>query len=219
MRELLLIICLLIPNLLWAANVTDNFNRSNADPIDGSWASAPWHTTNKINSNAAYSSQGPSVCTDWGISYHTTVMGLAQQAQVDLAGTISVWGYSGPMVRQSASGAYIALASPQDNYAEIDYLDSSGNFTTIANVCASGCTTTASLGWAAGDTLKLRAEGATLTAYRNGVSVLVTSDSQFNSGNVGIIAGCDGGVDNFAADDEFVTPPASATTVSVIVVE
>jgi hypothetical protein len=168
---------------------TDNFNRTNADPIDGSWVKAPGTSTNaKIISNEVGLSANPGFGIH--IAYYNNTYSVwpsDQYSQVRVTDLVGIDDYLGPIVRCAGAGW-----SPYKNYyfAHIrggfgasktmtlgKYVD--GTQTTIS--------TSSTITIADNDIIRLEAKGSALTVYINGISVLTGTDSSLGAGYPGFM--------------------------------
>lgn len=153
--------------------ITDNFNRANANPLDGNWVTLSGAGALRIVSNAVQNASGTD--TDSGAYRNDGTFPANQYAQVVLSsGTTPD---AGPSVR-NASGALTCYFATHFNTEFHIYKVEAGVFTQL------GFFTQA---WNVGETLKIVATGTGITCHINGGSALVSvTDSGIASGNPGI---------------------------------
>ncbi len=154
---------------------TDNFNRADANPLDGSWAKPTGVTLNfALSSNAV----GGATSAGSRLVYNTGTVGNKQFSQatcttiddgdVGVACRIQTGSFSGYSFanRTVANGGWL-----MERY-------DSGSVTPIASNAAAG--------GAANDVIRIEANGSTITAYVNGVVALTATDATYASGSVGL---------------------------------
>lgn len=166
-----------------SASFTDNFTRTNADPMSDPASGGTWTTgstylgTMRILSNKLAGSTG---ATTKVARVATPAFAADQRATFTLA---DIGTYQGVLVRsQSASdtsGYYCQLRNDNTTIRVYTYADDgSGGFGTYTQLGADITVSAMNIG----DTLGFGVVGTTLTVYRNGVSVATRTDSTFTSG-------------------------------------
>jgi hypothetical protein len=157
---------------------SDNFTRSNANPIGGNWTNLIAAQTAQILSNKVTSSTAGTP----GDSYYSgRTWANDQWSQVTL-GTITNGSYAGAACRMSTSGAQtqykIVLTGGTGSSASFVFQKFvTGTYTALA----SGTIGTVS----AGDTLTCTAIGTQISAYWNQVLLYTITDSGISSGSAG----------------------------------
>lgn len=120
---------------------------------------------------------GPNGSNDSLAYWNADTFSADQYAETVIGAFTGTGTYVGPAVRVSAGGnGYALITAPGDS-------------TVYLNKYVSGVETnllSLSGPWAAGDTLRLEAQGTTLTVKRNGTTVNTTTDSSLASGQAGI---------------------------------
>lgn len=169
-----------------AALATDNFDRANSqNDLGTNWTTITNETAGwSVFSNQARIDPG-SIGSDCGERYNAITWPNDQYSQftiVTLTGTGAEAG-PGPALRiASAARTYYrfvadATASPSTNcwIAKFD----GGTYGLLASGSASGT-------WSTNDVMKAEVNGSTLTLYKNGVSVLTTTDAVITAGSAGV---------------------------------
>lgn len=162
---------------------SDNFNRANG-PIGENYDTyaADYGTYNVVN-NAATSGLGSGGAPAYGYTGNTVktsvaAFGADQEAEFKII-TFQSFTWAGPIVRgdpTAATGYAIYTDNRAGTNADIRRLNGQST-TALAN---SGFTV------AVGDTIRLRAQGNTLTAYVNNTLVATTTDNTHASGQPGL---------------------------------
>lgn len=169
----LLSLALLSVTALSAQLASDNFNRANANPLDGSWTNGPGALVDmRIVSNAATAA---TASTDAAAFSTAATWPNDQYSEVTIgaAGT----GDGGPMVRMDANGnGYMANA----NGGTITLFSISGNGTNFGNLTGTSGSVTG------GDVFRIEAEGTTIRIKKNGATVLTHTDATWTAGAPGI---------------------------------
>lgn len=145
---------------------SDNFNRADANPLDGNWTTVSGIAALKIVSNAVL---GTSTNTSCGARHNVSTVA---DSQVTVSAKPSGNVDSGPALFQT--GAFNGYTF--SNYTGSDlfiFRVDGGSFNNIATVA--GVTVVA------GDVLRLRRSGANVIGSRNGVDVLTVSDSTYTN--------------------------------------
>lgn len=151
-----------------ATSYSDDFNRSNADPIGGNWSTSTGSIAMKIVSNEAASS-GISSLSYWSANTFPD----NQFAQVK----ISTLEDGGPAVRVSASAK---------TYYALEVWSAGARIRKVVNGTETNLGANFAITPSAGDVFRIEASGTTLTAYRNGSSLGSRTDSDIASGYAGI---------------------------------
>ena len=154
---------------------TDNFNRTNANPIGGNWTTVPGANAMQITSNAAAGTSDPS-CAYWNADSFAG----DHYAQIVTPVNTDPGFWIGPAVRCSASqlDCYFLLIKGSANNARI-YKFVNGSATLLASL---------DYAFSGGDTHRLEVVGTLLTVYLNGVSKGTANDSALSGGAAGIVA-------------------------------
>jgi hypothetical protein len=155
-----------------ALPATDNFNRADGG-LGSNWTTQTGFTAPAISGNRVVSGGG------YGFAYwNADVFNDAQYSQVIY---YTSGGEPGVTVRASGSrGYWLYLASAGSNTTNIFRYDSNGNYSNLAGLGSQ-------IG--NGDTGKLTANGSTIEAFKNGVSIGSVTDTTYSSGSAGIEAG------------------------------
>lgn len=186
------------------ASFTDNFNRTDANPMsttasDGhSWTSGPGGLDDAIifGNELKGVSSGSSV--GWGARVLTPTFANNQRATVTLGTTVGAF-YVGPAVRVQSTtdcGGYYLLSEASTTILRIYKVTANGaTFTQLG----ADYTVTALV---TGDTLTLEVSGTTLTVKKNGSQVSTTrTDATFSSGQPGVYCENSASVTTFTAVD------------------
>jgi hypothetical protein len=163
-------------------SISDDFNRSNVDPIGGSWAPLDGSTTAKIVSNKAMASSA------YSLTYWNATTSNDQYAQCK--STVSGDYYSGPAIRMQVGGfdCYLYLIATGDLYKY-----AGGSPTILGNSGDTGNTTSV---------YKLEAIGTALKVYKDGSQIISVTDSSHSSGYCGFhLSTSTCAVDDFAGGD------------------
>jgi hypothetical protein len=160
---------------------SDNFNRANANPIGAPWTTASGVSAMQIVSNAATAS---SLAADCGADY-TGITWPADQyskAKLSVTGTGGA-GQGACLSVRSASGARTLYRLEVDHAATLNVAVE--KFVAGTPSALIGPLTQA---WTDGDTWEIRAQGPTISVYRNGALVGAATDisSPLLTGNPGI---------------------------------
>jgi hypothetical protein len=192
---------------------SDDFNRANANPIGGSWTTAPNHNALQLLSNTC---QPSSLAVDCGAYYSGITWPADQYAQVKVTVNSTGTGVGpGLFCRQDTGGAntcYRLVAShAAANNIELGKFIA-GAFTGIW---------TRTQAFTDGDTLRLEVQGTTLRAYLNGVQIGAdTTDSSIASGATGIayssLTSATTLVDDFEGGDFVSGPPETGIPQGVL---
>lgn len=154
---------------------TDNFNRADANPLDGSWAKPTGVSLDfALSSNAA----GGTGADGSRFAYNTNTVGNKQFSQAACS-TISDGdvGVACRIQTGSFSGYSFANRTVANGGWILERYDS-GTITPLASNAASG--------GAANDVIRIEANGSTITAYVNGSVALTAADTTYASGRVGM---------------------------------
>ncbi|HYF54658.1 MAG TPA: hypothetical protein VEA41_10405, partial [Salinarimonas sp.] len=154
---------------------TDNFNRANEDPIGGNWTLMTDSGNVRIVSNEI---AGPSANGEGAVYYNAATPDNDQRSQAVLRAPLSGFDAAyGPAVRCSTTARtrYEAVALSNDRINLVKWV--AGTQTTIEQIFTA---------LAAGDTIKIEAEGSTLRVYKNGVQVHSEGDASIASGRWGM---------------------------------
>lgn len=202
------LIALALATNLWAASGSDDLNRPDANPLDGSWTdlyNGGFYVA--ISSNHAESN---SAGADIGRAYFTGFTAANDQeawAEITIGGGADLT-MAGIMVRASGTDlATDAIYYSCEGYAQNTYDNVTawifkyivGAYTVLASENATG--------WGAADQLKCRVVGTTITFYRIGSLLLTATDGAISAGQPGIEVGgftgntADAQLDNFSATD------------------
>ena len=141
--------------------VTDNFNRSNSNPIGGNWTTIPNNVAMKIVSNTI---QPGDVAQDSAAFYNAASFDSNQYSQIKI--TTSGTGASAGMgvdVRVAGDGSLYRLVATHaaSNNVELRRF----------NCCSSAQIWQRTQAFTDGDTLRLEAQGTHLRAYLNGTQI------------------------------------------------
>lgn len=157
---------------------SDNFTRANANPIGGSWSPLVTGHTAQILSNKVTSSTAG---TPGDSYFNAQTWPNDQWSQITL-GTIGSTSFAGIYVRMGTSGV-------QQGYAFVITGGTGSSTGWNLQKFVSGTFTSLSTGTigpvASGDKLTLAVVGTQLSAYWNGVLVVVQTDSALTSGSAG----------------------------------
>jgi hypothetical protein len=155
---------------------TDNFNRTDANPIGGNWTTITGFEAGQISSNRYAPNQGGSY--EGGSFWNADVFAKDQYSQAKAA---TIYTYSRVAVR-IASGAKTLYFWGYYNPANVQKMEKvvAGVFTQIGSDYSISLNTN--------DLLKLRIEGTTLTPSVNGVDQTTQTDSAIESGSPGLTA-------------------------------
>jgi len=151
--------------------VTDNFNRTDANPLNGDWTKVTGYYDLKIVSNAVI----PITDSAWA-GYHRPVSESwpnDQYAQLKIVN--DGMGWRGLFVRVNNDNNMYALHWDESSWY-VKRVDATVE-TTLGSSGSWTVTTT--------DTIKFSVVGTTLTVYKNGVSQGTRTDSTYSSGNPG----------------------------------
>lgn len=192
---------------------TDSFNRADENPLSngGVWSTtytgtdAPQVVGNRVRPTTAGGNSNVA-------SLNSPTFPNNQYAKMVIAtaGGASAKYYS-TLVRMSAPTTFNGYRCTAYINTDTGYTSSIAKITagTSADLVTENATT-----WAVTDTVDCRAEGTTLSLFRNGVVLLTTSDSTYSTGRPGIRLYSQSGVANVEADDfdagEFVAESADA---------
>jgi hypothetical protein len=173
-------------------SVTDNFNRTNADPEGDDWAQQGSRDP-KISSNTLMMGAGGTGSNMLAYFDNSATFANNQYSQMKING----FGEGGPAVRVQTgadeSGYYMGV----DNATSVGIYKIDTGASTILGAACSGTFTSS-------DTYKLTANGSTLTAYLNGTAISSCSrtDSTFTGGNPGVrLHAASGAADNWGGGD------------------
>ena len=155
--------------LLSAASYSDDFNRSNENPIAGNWATPGGVDPMQISSNQAEASTAGA---NYNYSYYNNTFGNDQDSQGTLKGTSLASFHSGVGVRGSTSALTGYFYGDIAGTYKILLL-SAGSSSTLAT-----CTGTPT----AGHVMKLSVTSNHLTGTINGGSSCTVDDSTLTSG-------------------------------------
>jgi hypothetical protein len=148
----------------------DNFNRSNANPMDGDWGAVTGAGAIQITSNA-----GAGTSATMNGMYWTTAVNNNQYSKGKMTAFGTSVGFFTRLTPASANG-YL-LYSVDGTSVYISRVDG-GVETVLVNAFATTIT--------ASDVVELRSVGSTHSYYLNGVSQTSTTDATYSSGNIGI---------------------------------
>jgi hypothetical protein len=194
---IVLVSCLIIglsmlPNIVHATAISDNFNRANG-PLGSNWTtlsgtSAPAISGNQLTAgtpntvNAAYWSAN---------SFNDDQYVQAQFTTPEVSGKYG----PGIAVRMSASGhGYVLWYGNTDSTVTIFRMDAPNNLVTLKQSAALTISTT--------DTWRLEAVGGYLSAYQNGNLIIQTIDDHYTSGSPGVwMFNATNDLDNWAGGD------------------
>lgn len=155
---------------------SDNFQRADANPISGNWTNVD--NAIQIVSHLAEAT----VISAYNIGYYNDVVWPNDQySEITIGATDASFDYVMPAVRvdNSVATAYFALAELNTGNIFIQEL-TNGTVNTLAGPTSSGAA------FQIGDVIRLTVQGTTLTATKNGATILSVSDSSILSGNAGI---------------------------------
>lgn len=165
-----------------AVIATDNFNRTNADPLDGSWTNLTGNLSKKFKlaSNAAT----PEAVGNDNISYNTGTFPNDQysQAKVTVSGTGS----------ETGIGVAVRVTGTANTNASLYWLvvcHAASNNVTLAKFVSGTYTVIwqRTQSFTDGDTFYLEAQGSTLVAKYNGSAIGASStDTSVTTGSAGI---------------------------------
>ena len=166
------------------AQVIDNFNRTNENPLSfsGRWVGGEVSTFLQVTSNKATGTSTSQLSSrDWD----ETKFAADQECYITVTTLPSTGAnYIRLYVRKSVHGStyngYMVQWSNDANGCRI-FRSDAGTLTQIAQ--------DTSATYAANDVILLRAEGTTITVYKNGVSVLSVVDSNYNASGY-VALGC-----------------------------
>ncbi len=155
-------------------DVSDNFDRANANPIGGNWTTITSQSVVQIVNNQAV---GTSTSVD-SVAYWSANSFSATQCSRVTLGTDGAGMWAGPIVRaQTGSNSFYKFVTNQG----IDYfysLINNGSETVLGSHISSFPAT--------GDVVTLCISGTTLTAYINGAAQSTRTDSTLSSGYAGM---------------------------------
>ncbi len=166
----------------FAASYSDNFNRADANPLDGSWASMTGWEAPKIVSNAVYTAT-----TAGANSLYRSTHGVYadnQYCQLYFASTDNTFATANMIigVRSAANGdCYFGFVTNK-NYALANvryywFKNVSGSLSTIGSVAYHADTSNA-----VGRTYRTEIVGSTLEIFSNGASQGTRTDTALTSG-------------------------------------
>ena len=159
-----------------ALPASDNFNRTDALSLGSNWTSiyAPNGGGGQIVSNAAGAYEIPDV----GIIWNADTFDDDHYAEGTVSGSPGAGGATGLCVRGSSSGYYAYYSFSGGSYLiRVDADD------TVTQLGSTGDA------WSDGDTVRLEADGTTITPMINGsedTSIGAQTDSTYSSGSAGI---------------------------------
>lgn len=167
--------------LAFAGTGTDNFDRADNTDLGANWdpydnpSSAPC----QILGNAVENTTALVDCVEGFNNYIPTAN---QYAQITVSGLASGTRWNQVIVRLQAPSTYsgyVCRAQPTDqtNTTRIRRADA-GSMSTLVNETATT--------WADGDVLRCEASGSSITAKRNGATLISGSDATYGSGRGGI---------------------------------
>jgi len=148
---------------------TDVFNRADADPMSGAWATMTSLAALRIVSNAVGTSGGSNA--DSGSRYTASALPNDQYSQWQL--TTSGTNDGGPGCR-AASGALSGYFSGAHDGNSHIHKFVTGSFTQLTNEIG--------VSWTTNDVLLLQASSTTITLKKNGTQISTTTDASLASG-------------------------------------
>lgn len=178
-----------------ALPATDNFNRAS---LGANWTQRRSFDGDVLIVTSTHAQGGfPDAQATWNADTFPD----DQYAQAKLAAWGTVYAqWAGPVVRMT--GSKPTSTDTRSFYAYEAY-DGGGATEHRIRKLVSGTQTViwseATTAFANGDTLRLEVQGTTLRAYRNGSLVRTETDSSLTSGEAGVTAGADVGLDDFEA--------------------
>jgi hypothetical protein len=218
MRRILLLtfaIFFLSSSPTWAASGSDDFERGDVTPVDGSWDSL----TAALFAIVSGHVQSNDASGDTYAFFTAFTPTADQEATITLdAFTGAGFGFAGAILRgQDASNMYICFATKNigGTSTQISVFESGG----LSTLDSESSTT-----WAATDTLRCKMEGDNINAYRNGSGTPLASgnDSTFSGGSVGMwiteeVTLADTAIEEFSATDVAAAPGSTNKRRAVIV--
>jgi len=173
-------------------SVTDNFNRTNADPEGNDWTTSTGSRDVKISGNTLMMGAGGSGTNALAFFDNAATFANNQYSQMK----INTLGQGAPAVRVQSGSESAYLLDPTSTTEVSIYILNDGASTVLGAACSGT--------FAVSDTFKLTASGSTLTAYQNGTAISGCSrtDSTFTGGNPGVrLYGATGAADDWAGGD------------------
>jgi len=185
------------------ASFTDDFNRADG-ALGSNWATVGTRSQPTITSNRFAVTSAPSVRAA-AVATSAATFTADHEATVTAA-VLGSSDFLGPAVRVDATNGtgYMIYTDGTNASSRRVYRFTNAGTTNIGAV---------NISCVAGDTLTLRAEGSTITAYRNGVLVDTITDATYSTGQPGIFYdrqnnGTSRG-DDFTAQDIGGAPPST----------
>ena len=162
---------------------TDDFNRSNAGDLGANWTTVTSETTFHVNANQADPLSTVADCGSW---YSGTASPAFTDNQFSQCTMKTITG--GSANDGTGVGVSVRVASGARTYYRcVVNAAGSGNVEIAKSVAGTytflARTTSA---FVSGDVLRLEVNGTTLTAYKNGVSILTIGDSSVTTGKPGL---------------------------------
>lgn len=182
-----LIVC--APLMVWGLSGSDNFNRSNAFPIDGSWTNIQPFGSGVVPEIVSNHVQASSTSNE-AIAYFTGYTSAANQRATVTLTTFddpSFDQFAGVVLRASGDGAtsayYACIARKYESGGQTSAIYINLNDTYPGAIASESATT-----WANGDTLTCEMSGSNAILKRNGVTLLTAPpDTTITSGQPGIM--------------------------------
>lgn len=158
---------------------TDDFNRTDADPIGGNWTTSRWTNNIKIVSNKAT----PAVDGNAGAFWNADTFGDDQYSQFTTGGTVNgsrCWLPSVRIGNPSTSCAcyYAGISASGNDGITLHEMSTDGSRSELAW----GGLASFSLG----KVIRCEVEGTTIRGYYDGSKLVETTDSTVTSGQAGI---------------------------------
>jgi len=184
------------------ASFADDFNRADSSTLGSNWTVSTGLSSFQITSNAARGTSGASLDA---VSTGAATFTADQEASVKYTARGS-FDFAGPAVRIASSAATgYAVYADGVNSSDRRLVRVTGQTRTAIG--------TAAIVPVAGDVVKLRVVGTTLTVYVNGSLVDTVTDSTYASGQPGMYYLLDNvsatRLDDFIADDVGLPPSSS----------
>ena len=193
-----------MPLLLWGGSsgtgasqrstiLSDNFNRADAANLGANWdVYTSFQTPQVVTNTCRALSAGVNAASGWSAG---PALNNNQYAKAQIASWVDSDSHVGVICRGSIganNNFYLLIARRQGN-TQLYRVDA-GVLNPLAFV--------ANPGWAVNDTVELEVIGTTLTAFRNGSSIsLTSSDGIYASGRAGIWVNSNVSINNVYADN------------------
>ena len=168
---------------------SDDFNRTSASTLGANWTNDIG--TFGVGSNATAYAATPGVGSQVLAHWSANSFNNRQYSEVKLATISTTWQGSGPAIRASAAGGYVAYAHETNKLSLMKLVAGSAG-----SVLCSTDTSPATV--AAGDVIRIEADGTTITVKRTSgtpATLITCTDSSYSTGAAGV-----GAYDNLHGD-------------------